>query len=314
MRSTRFALPFLLATLACSSPAAPVAAQVASPGGDAVDSVRVLRDLSVLADDSMSGRATGTPGAGRARAFLIASLRDAGIDAAEPGYLQSFTWPRGTGYNVVAVVPGRETPDRDVIFITAHYDHLGIRDGNVFNGADDNASGVAALLEFGRRLRSEPLRHTAVLAFVDAEEPGLWGSRALVADPPVPIESIALDVNLDMVARTAGTLWAAGAYQTPALKPILEGLAAEAPLRLRLGHDRPRAPEGDDWTYQSDHAAFWTAGIPFVYFGVEDHPDYHRESDEYDKIDPGEFIASVRTILLGIRLLDAALPLGAAPA
>jgi len=314
MRPTRFVFAFLLAMLACSPPVTSVAAQITPRERAQVDSVRVLRDLSALADDSMSGRATGTPGAERTRTLLVASLREAGIEAAEPDYLQSFTWPRGTGFNVVAVVPGRDTPDRDVMVITAHYDHLGIRDGEVFNGADDNASGVAALLEIGRQLEAEPLRHTAILAFVDAEEEGFWGSRALVADPPVPIESVALDVNLDMVARTGGTLWAAGSYHTPALRPILERLAAEAPLRLRLGHDRPNAPEGDDWTFQSDHAAFQRVGIPFVYFGVEDHPDYHRASDEFERIDPGEFVASVRTILMGIRLLDAALPLQAAPA
>jgi len=302
-------LSALVTTLTGCAPPTPVSAQLEAQ----VDSVRLLRDLSVLADDSMEGRATGTPGAERARAFLTSSLEADGIAPAVPGYVRAFRWPGGEGDNVLALVAGSDPAARELILVTAHYDHEGVWDGKIFNGADDNASGTAALLEISRRLRAEPLRHTAILAFLDAEERGLYGARALVDEPPVPLASIALNVNLDMVARTGGVLWAAGAYHTPALRPILERLATEAPLELRLGHDRPDAPEGEDWTRQSDHGAFFRAGIPFVYFGVEDNPDTHRPSDDVDKIDAGEFVASVRTILMGIRLLDESLPLRPEP-
>jgi Zn-dependent M28 family amino/carboxypeptidase len=201
-----------------------------------------------------------------------------------------------------------------VIVLTAHYDHLGVRDGQVYNGADDNASGAAALLEITRQIAAQPLDHTLVVALLDAEERGSRGARAFVASPPLPIERIALNVNLDMVARTDGVLWAGGASHTPALRPILERVATDARLTLRLGHDRPGAPEGDDWTSQSDHGVFHELGIPFVYFGVEDHPDYHRPTDDVERVDPGEYVTSVRTILLGLRALDAALPLPEAPA
>ena len=308
LRAMSLLVALLMAVGGCAPPT-PVSAQHEAQ----VDSVRLMRDLSVLAHDSMAGRATGSPGAERARAFLTSSLREAGVAPVGDDFARAFRWPRGTGENLVAIVPGRELAGHDMIFITAHYDHLGIRDGEVFNGADDNASGTAVLLEVARQLRGEPLRHTAVIVFFDAEEAGLQGSRALVLDPPVSLDSVALEVNLDMVARTGGVLWAAGAYHTPALEPVLLELAASAPLDLRLGHDRPGSPE-DDWTDSSDHAAFHHVGIPFVYFGVEDHPDYHRESDELDRIDAGELMASARTILAGIRLLDAALPLdGAVP-
>lgn len=276
----------------------------------ALDSARLLRDLSVLSHDSMAGRRTGTPGAARARAFIVSELEGAGAEgAADAGLLRPFETSRRAGVNVVALVPGSVDADGELLVLTAHYDHLGVRDGRIFNGADDNASGVAALLEITRILLREPLRHTALIAFVDAEEGGTVGSRALVADPPVPIERVALNVNLDMVSRTDGVLWAGGAHHTPELRPILEAVAQGAPLELRLGHDRPEAPEGDDWTDSSDHAAFHDAGIPFVYFGVEDHVDYHRPTDDFDHVDPGEFVAAVRTILMGLRALDAALPL-----
>ncbi|MBM4183183.1 MAG: M28 family peptidase [Gemmatimonadetes bacterium] len=285
--------------------AAALAAQTPTP----VDSVRLLRNLSILAHDSMEGRAPGTAGSQRARSFLEREVAATGASAGPGGFARAFTWADGDGVNLVGIVPGRGASS-DVVVLTAHYDHLGVRDGQIFNGTDDNASGAAALIEITRQVVARPLQHTLVVALLDAEERGSRGARALVASPPVPLERMAVNVNLDMVARTDGVLWAGGAYHTPGLRPILERVAAEAPLTLRLGHDRPGAPEGDDWTNQSDHGVFHALGIPFVYFGVEDHPDYHRPTDDFERVDPGEYVASVRTILLGLRALDAALPLG----
>ena len=195
------------------------------------------------------------------------------------------------------------------IVLTAHYDHVGIREGEIYNGADDNASGTAAALEIARIVAAEPLESTLIVALLDAEEAGLQGARALVASPPIPLDVRALNVNLDMVSRSGGVLWAAGAHHTPGLRPVLERVAERAPLTLRLGHDRPDAPEGDDWSGASDHGPFHDAGIPFVYFGVEDHPDYHRPTDDFDRVDPSDFLRSARTVLLALRALDAALPL-----
>jgi Zn-dependent M28 family amino/carboxypeptidase len=252
----------------------------------------------------------GTLGNLKARHFLERRMAEAGLHpiGTPAGYGRPFSWPRGTGENLVGLVPGRD-PEAEVIVLTAHYDHLGVQDGRIYNGADDNASGTAAALELARQLLADPPEHPVLVALLDAEEYGGWGARAFVDDPPVPRERIALNVNLDMVSRTDGLLWAAGAYHTPALHPVLEEVVGRAPLTLRQGHDRPGAPEGDDWTSQSDHQAFHDAGIPFVYFGVEDHEDYHRSTDDFDRVNPGEYVASVQTILMALRALDAALPL-----
>jgi len=273
-----------------------------------IDSARLLTHLSVLSHDSMQGRATGTEGSARARTYLIAELGRLGIAPAGERYEQPFdVGSRGIGVNLVGVLPG--SAPSGAIVLSAHYDHEGIRGGQTYNGADDNASGVSTLLEIARLLQSEPTRNTVVLAFFDDEESGLNGARAFVADPPLPLDDVLLNVNLDMVARANGLLWAAGAHHTPALRAPLEAAAEGAPLELRLGHDRPGAPEGDDWTSQSDHGAFHERGIPFVYFGVEDHPDYHSPTDDFDRVDPSDFLRSARTVLLGLRALDAALPL-----
>jgi len=277
-----------------------------------VDSIRLLSELSILAHDSMEGRSPGTPGSLRARAFLEQAMVSSGAEPVHGSFRHVFEWQRGRGENIVGLVPGTEAIDT-VIVITAHYDHLGIRDGQVFNGADDNASGSVALLEIARQLAASPLRHTTLIALVDAEEVGSRGARAILNDELVPLGNIVLNINLDMVSRTAGLLWAAGAYHTPALRPVLSSVAVDAneSLTLRQGHDRPGAPEGDDWTYSSDHSAFHSVGIPFVYFGVEDHEDYHRSTDDVERVNPGQYVTAVRTIIHAIKALDAALPFGA---
>ena len=293
-----------------AAPAAPPAAPVAAQVPPALDSARLMADLSILAHDSLEGRAAGSLGNLKARHFLERRMAETGLQplGTGSGYGHAFSWPRGTGENLVGLVPGRNA-EADVIVLTAHYDHLGVLDGRVYNGADDNASGAAAALELARQLLADPLGHPVVVALLDAEELGGWGARALVDRPPVPRERIALNVNLDMVSRTDGVLWAAGAYHTPALRPVLDEVAARAPLTLRQGHDRPGAPEGDDWTRQSDHEAFHDAGIPFVYFGVEDHDDYHRATDDFERVVAAEYVAAVQTLSMALRALDAALPL-----
>lgn len=280
----------------------------------AADSALILEDLRYLASDELEGRGVETEGSRLARARLAHRFAEAGVDPVAPGYEHPFTFTRRNdaeeraGVNVLAVRPGAERAGK-VIVVSGHYDHVGVRNGQIFNGADDNASGSVGITALARALRGIPLRHTVIFAAFDAEESGLAGARAFVADPPVPLASIALNLNLDMVARTAGVLWAAGAHHTPALRPALEEVAARSPVELRLGHDRPNAPEGDDWTRQSDHFAFHGAGIPFVYLGVEDHPDYHRPTDDFERVDAGEYMNALRAALLVLLALDRALPL-----
>jgi Zn-dependent M28 family amino/carboxypeptidase len=118
-----------------------------------------------------------------------------------------------------------------------------------------------------------------------------------------------LNVNMDMVGRNdAGELYVAGTHHYPQLLPFVERVAADAEVRLIPGHDTPN-PErrSDDWTGSSDHGAFHAQGIPFLYFGVEDHPDYHRPTDELAGIQPGFYARAVRTVLAAVRLLDAGL-------
>src|SRR5688572_27205817 len=253
----RIGLILLLALPALSSctnrPAAPSSEpRERPPVIVTIDSARLLRDVRVLAADSMVGRGTNAEGAAKARRYLVPAFRDAGLQMFGTSYQQIFTYGAQTdptiGVNLVGWIPGTQLPSRSIV-IGAHYDHLGSRSGRIYNGADDNASGTAVLLEIARHFSRNPPRHRLIFAAFDAEEVGLRGARAFVATPPVPRDSIALVVNMDMVSRnTQGVLYAAGTYHTPALAPMLQRVAASAPVTLRLGHDRPDLPPGADWT------------------------------------------------------------------
>jgi Zn-dependent M28 family amino/carboxypeptidase len=117
---------------------------------------------------------------------------------------------------------------------------------------------------------------------------------------------MAIDVNLDMLSRSdRNEIFAAGTYHYPWLTPILADVQRRAAVKLVLGHDRAgKGPGEDDWTTESDHWAFHMAGVPFVYFGVEDHPDYHKPTDTAERIDPVFYRNVVEMALDAVLALD----------
>jgi hypothetical protein len=309
---------------ACSRP--PGGAAAASPaagGGPAsararTDTAQLMARLRALSADSMEGRGTGTAGAERGRRWIVRELEAMGVRPLGAAFEQPVRYRRrggagGSGgdsavaVNLVARIPGR-VPGGPVLLLSAHSDHLGVRNGAVYNGADDDASGCVALLAVAEQLRRTPPRHDVLLVFFDAEEAGLQGARGFVAQPPVPLARIALVVNADMVARQdGGALWVAGTSHTPALRPLVEQAAAGAAIPVRLGHDTPGGKPGDDWTGASDHGAFHARGLPFLYLGVEDHPDYHKPGDDADKVEARFFGAVVDVLHALVRSADAQL-------
>jgi Zn-dependent M28 family amino/carboxypeptidase len=280
----------------------------------------LMADVTTLAAPAMEGRRTGTPGNTKAREWILQQFKAARLEPLGAEYQLPFSFERRQqgsadpqkmpGVNLAGVCRGSGSKDTGAMIITAHYDHLGVRDGATYHGADDNASGVTVLLALARQCRQSPWAHDAVFVAFDAEEIGLQGARAFMLAPPLPKERLAVNINFDMVARgDKNELYVAGTSHTPALRKILQPLSARTTIRVLFGHDSGGGQ--NDWTSQSDHGAFHNAGIPFLYFGVEDHPDYHQPTDTADKINPKFFYQSALTILDAVAAVDRALPLPA---
>jgi len=265
--------------------------------------------LQALSADDMKGRKVGTAENARARAMIIDRFQAIGVEAGAAGYELPFTYgtfanpdtganaqPEKSGVNLLGHIEGTAGSDLTLI-ITAHYDHVGEIDGEIYNGADDNASGVVGLLAAAEYFAANRPKHDVSFLVFDAEEDRLGGSIAFVAEPPAPLDTVALNLNFDMLSRgDNGKLWASGTAHWPDMKSMVADIAAEAPVQIEMGFDS--GSERDDWTLLSDHAAFFRAGIPHLYFGVEDHPDYHKPSDDFDKIDQDWFLRSVDSVIM----------------
>jgi hypothetical protein len=266
-----------------------------------------LGDVAALTAPEMAGRATGTDGGRRARAYLAQRFADLGLAPLGTSFVHPFSFKLRDGRafadaaNVLGAVRGTRDPDRWLV-ISAHYDHLGIVDGAVYPGADDNASGVAAVLALAAHFKAHPPAHSIAFACFDAEELSLQGARAFLARPPVPVERIAAVLNLDMVsAGHRNEIYLAGTHHRPWLRPIVDPAVRRAAVKVLYGHDAPpnSANKLEDWTFASDHGPFHLAGIPFVYFGVEDHPDYHRPTDTFARLNR-DFFARVLPLFVDV--------------
>lgn len=279
--------------------AVPTAAPPGTGGVSPLDRPSLFADLEALADPALQGRQTGSAGGVAARQHIAKAFQAIGLrPAGTTGYLQPFSFtlrrfgailgpgPFRRTYHDAANVVGRlegTDPTKRPIVVSAHYDHLGVVDGVVYPGADDNASGVAALLAVARAMTSRSHRHPLVFVAFDAEELNLRGAKAFVRGESN--QRFALNVNLDMISRnSADEIYVAGTSHSPALRPPIASLQSKTPVTIRFGHDTPDLGT-DDWTMLSDHGAFHQAGVPFVYFGVEDHEDYHRPTDTIDRVD-----------------------------
>lgn len=214
--------------------------------------------------------------------------------------------------NVAGLLPGADPELKDeVVVLSAHEDHLGLEDGQLHPGADDNASGTAVLMEVARLLKEARPRRSILFLSVSGEELGLFGSRAFVAAPPLPLRSIVADLNTDMVGRngvrTISVTPARIQGATGTLTRDARELAKELGLKL--------TDEADLYWRRSDHYTFAKAGIPAIFFFGGMEPDYHQATDTADKIEP-EKLANVARLLreLAMKVADAPARPAALPA
>lgn len=208
--------------------------------------------------------------------------------------------PRIIGRNVGAFLEGSDPILRDeLIVIGAHYDHLGVRKGQTYRGADDNASGTSMMLEVARQLAAAKQRPKRSVVFVgfDLEEQLLWGSRWFVAHPPFELRRVKLFITADMIGRSLGNLplpivFVMGSEHAPRLKTLLDDVGSPQGLEVaRLGVDLIGV--------RSDYGPFWGEKIPFLFFSTGEHPDYHTPRDVPEKLD-FEKVARVSSLVLKV--------------
>ena len=308
---TRLSLAASLAGIAACSSAYVHSASPPSP-----DSAAIRRDIEYLASDRLEGRLSGTPGNDTAAAYLASRYKSLGLIALTPGYLQPFdarsaedahmgrTDPRHTE-NVIALLRGSDpTLRNEYVVVGAHFDHLGrsatfaqdpeAKDA-IRNGADDNASGTAAVVELARLLVANPPRRSIVFANFSGEELGLLGSHWFVDHPPVPLDRVAAMINFDMVGRLRNDkLIVYGTSTATELKAIVDSSnAASGAAALHV------TGIGDGYG-PSDQTSFYAKDIPVLHFFTDLHEDYHRATDDADKVSAA---GEARVVDLALRVV-----------
>ena len=332
--------PLALTAFACSAP-------MSSGGGDAgganqtgvITEANVRRLLGALSDDSLQGRRTATPGAARAAAVIAAEMRRIGLEPAgdsgffqrvpiglvdagrgpRPTLFESFaaldTLPpaqRPPSVNVVGVLRGTDPAVRDsAVLIGAHYDHLGIgravNGDSIYNGADDDASGVVAVLEIARAMAAGPKpRRTVIFTATTGEEVGLLGTNWYIRHPVVPVAQMSANLQIEMIGRPDSLVGGAGrAWLTGFERSTMGETFARAGLPIvadkRLEHN---------FFERSDNIAFARLGVPaHTLSSYNMHGDYHQPSDEIARVNIAHMTSVIRAGAAGTRLLaDGAAP------
>lgn len=241
------------------------------------------KDVETLSTEAFEGRGLGTEGLDKALEYVEGRFRDLGLHPmGDESYRQPFRGPGGTTLVNLIGLLGDPEGGRHAI-VGAHYDHLGrgepgeANHGTIHPGADDNASGVAVLLDCARRLQGEELAHPVLFIAFAGEEKGLLGSAYYVDHPALPLDQCTAMVNLDTVGRLFdGPLMIFGTGTAQELSHVLRGVNYAFRFELQM-------PEKDPGG--SDQMSFVTRGVPAIQLFTGPHPDYHRPGDTADKVD-----------------------------
>jgi len=280
----RLACVALAAVLLC----APLRADDPAPATGVVpriDAARMKSNLVELSSDAMNGRSFRSDDGRRAAEWIAAKLAEAGAKPLEgrDSMLVPVARMPAASPNVVAwIPPAGPKPSGEYILVTAHYDHLpNARAGEdrIFNGADDNASGVCGMIAVAEALRGDALDVGVVFVGFTGEESGLVGSRAFVEEETLPVARLRGVFNMDMISRQPdGAIRLDGGPKGKVLVDLLVRLAPSVPIEMKVDTH-------PDWLMRSDQGAFLGVGVPAVLFSCEDHEDYHKVTDHADKCD-----------------------------
>ncbi|APY10939.1 peptidase M28 [Seonamhaeicola sp. S2-3] len=264
-----------------------------------LEPISIKDDVIFLSDDKLEGRQTGTVGEKKAANYIANRFKNLGIEAkGTQNYLQPFTFKPKTNphqkvnYNVkegdstitgLNVIGFLDNKAENTVVIGAHYDHLGYgAEGSlhrgekaIHNGADDNASGVAVLLDLAKKLKETNTNNNYLFITFSGEEMGLLGSNYFVKNPTIDTKRVNYMINMDMVGRlkTDSTLAVYGVGTSPIFKQTVTSNNANFKLIPKESGIGP-----------SDHTSFYNANIPVLHFFTGQHEDYHKPTDDYDKL------------------------------
>jgi hypothetical protein len=312
----------VLLAVALATDASPDAAEAQL--SEAITTPELKAHVGRLASPEFRGRRG--PGAARAAQHIAETFRRIGLAPAfDDSYFQDIPWllasetnrgPSFVGRNVAALIPGVDPALKDDwVLLSAHYDHLGMRGDTLYPGADDNASGVAMLIEVAEAfaLRQQKPKRTILFVAFDLEEQGLQGSAHFAAHPPRPLSRLSVFLTADLIGRSMGdimddSVYVLGSEVSPQLRQAVTEVKPDGVTVGRLGADLIGA--NAVWA-RSDYGPFRDRRVPFLFFTTGVHPDYHKPTDLPERVNYEKLARVSRWIHnLTERLADA----GSAPA
>lgn len=264
------------------------------------------KNLYVIASDEMEGRDTGSPGQKKAGEYMINYYKSLGISypKALGSYYQKvpseFMKKRGGGNlpdseNILAFIEGSEKPE-EIVVISAHYDHVGTKNGVVYNGADDDGSGTVAVMQIAKAFQEAKKagkgpKRSILFLHVTGEEHGLFGSEYYTSNPVFPLANTVVDLNIDMIGRDDPDnrgkqyVYVIGSEMLSSQLKVINEAANRKTNNLELNYKYDDPDDPQQLYYRSDHYNFAKNNVPVAFYFDGIHEDYHRPTDDPDKID-----------------------------
>lgn len=264
------------------------------------------KNLYVIASDEMEGRDTGSPGQKKAGEYMINYYKNLGISFPKTlgSYYQKvpsdFMKERGgsdlpDSENILAFIEGSEKPE-EIVVVSAHYDHVGTRNGVVYNGADDDGSGTVAVMEIAKAFQAAKKagkgpKRSILFLHVTGEEHGLFGSEFYTDNPVFPLANTVVDLNIDMIGRDDPEnrgkqyVYVIGSEMLSSQLKVINEEANKRTNNLELNYKYDDPSDPQRLYYRSDHYNFAKNNVPVAFFFDGIHEDYHKPTDDVEKID-----------------------------
>ncbi len=301
MKYTYITLVFALSIISCQA--------------QKIEADKIKEHIRTLASDEYEGRNTGSEGEKKANAYIEKQFKAIQLlPKGEKGYDQPFafksgvhgTGTEGTAENIIGYI---DNGAENTIIIGAHYDHLGLGNdgssldanpkGKIHNGADDNASGTAGVIELARYFQKNGKKEKNNFLFIcfSGEELGLYGSKYFTEHPTIDLSKVTYMINMDMIGRLpeSKNLSVSGVGTSPSWSTVLD----------KLSNDQLIVKTDSSGMGPSDHSSFYVKNIPALHFFTGSHNDYHKPSDDWDKINYKGEVEVLNAIVKLVNELDA---------